>query len=127
MRNHPSLVLILTIAGCHELIGDTATAEARYRKAVETAPQDLNPNRELVRYLQRSGERNALEANALLQKLADGTSQDLARWARRHLALSLITHPDRYRPNLPASLSILGVMFSISASGRKETIEVNRR
>lgn len=86
--------LILTLAGCQEMIGDTQAAEARYREAARVAPHDLNPTRQLVLFLQRSGKMP--EADQLLQRLVDDPAQDLARWARRHLALTIVSRADAY-------------------------------
>lgn len=86
--------LIDTLATCHELVGDFAAAEKRYREAVAVAPRELNPTRQLVLYLQRGGK--AAEAEAMLQQLSRGAAGDAARWARRHLALTLLAQPDAY-------------------------------
>lgn len=86
--------LTLALAECYALVGDTKTAGERYRQAVELQPRELEPNRQLVAFLQRSGQ--AEQAAALLERLAADPAPDLSRWARRHLATVLIVAPNRY-------------------------------
>ena len=86
--------LIDTLATCHELVGDASAAEKRYREAAAVAPQELNPTRQLVLYLQRGGK--APEAEAMLQQLSRGAAGDAARWARRYLALTMLAQADAY-------------------------------
>jgi tetratricopeptide (TPR) repeat protein len=97
--------LILSLAMCYELVGDQKTAFARYQLAVQTAPKEMNPNQQMVLFLQRAGQ--AAEAEKLLRKYADAPAQDLARWARRHLALTLLTHKDAYHRRAEA-LDLIG-------------------
>ncbi len=86
--------MIDTLAACYELVGDAGPAEAKYREAVQAAPHELNPTRQLVLYLQRAGK--GKEAGDMLNRLAGGAAGDAARWARRHLALTLMASPDAY-------------------------------
>ncbi|MFO0804599.1 MAG: hypothetical protein U0791_15935 [Gemmataceae bacterium] len=86
--------LLIVIAGCHELTGDVKKAEEKFREAVKAAPHELNPNRQLLLFLQRRG--SLAEADAMLRRFTDDPAQDLARWARRHLALTLMGRRDAY-------------------------------
>lgn len=86
--------LVIVIGGCYELTGDRKKAEEKYREAVKIAPRELNPSRQLLLFLQRHGQ--AAEADALLRKYVDDPAQDLARWARRHYALTLMSRRDAY-------------------------------
>jgi tetratricopeptide (TPR) repeat protein len=85
---------LISLAGCRELVGDATGAEAFYRAAVAKAPDDLKANRELVTFLQRAV--RTAEADQILTALENGPAQNLARWARRHHALSLLTRSDPY-------------------------------
>ncbi len=87
--------MIDTLALCHELVGDAAAAEKRFAEAVTVAPQELNPLRQHVLYLQRSGK--APEAEMMMRRLDAGAAGDAARWSRRHLALTLIAGYDSYQ------------------------------
>lgn len=87
--------MIDMLAMCHELVGDAATAEKRYAEAVAMAPQELNPLRQQVLFLQRSGK--AGEAEAMMRRLDAGPAGDAARWSRRHLALTLVGGYDSYQ------------------------------
>src|SRR5207248_3213757 len=57
-------------------------------------PRDLGPNRELILFLQRSGQQD--EADRLLEKLSADQAPDLSRWARRHFATTLVGRPNGY-------------------------------
>lgn len=85
--------VLVALAGCHELVGD-GQAEDRYRQAAAAARDELDPARQLVLFLQRSGK--GPEAAGLLRQWADAPAPELARWARRHLALTLAAEPDAY-------------------------------
>ena len=95
--------LIGGLAQCYELIGNKAAAEAKYRAAVAAAPEVLDPNRDLVLYLQRTGRK--ADADQLLDALG-GRRPELARWARRHRALSMMSGADAYR-DLPRALALV--------------------
>ncbi|MDB5308757.1 MAG: tetratricopeptide repeat protein [Gemmataceae bacterium] len=126
--------LIMTLAGCYELTGDQHTALNRYQEAVNAAPRELNPTRQLVLFLQRSGK--MADANKKLQGLADDATPDLARWARRHLALTMMAGADAYNqreaalkliaPNLAASktdpedVKARAVVLTIDPATREE-------
>lgn len=92
--------LLVALAGCYELIEDLTRADARYREAIQAAPAELNPNRELILYLMRTG--RAPEADALLRRLGSGQNPALARWARRYRALALAFGPDAYHSRVEA-------------------------
>jgi tetratricopeptide (TPR) repeat protein len=130
--------LIIVIAGCHELIGDVKRAGDKYREAVAAAPRDLNPNRQLLLFLQRT--RQDAEAEAMLRKMVDDPAQDVARWARRHyamtlmarartayqnrgLALELIERNIRVSPNDPEDVKAKAVVQTIDPATREEGIK----
>jgi len=96
--------LVTTLAACYELIGDRPAAEARYREAARLAPRELNPTRQLVLFHQRTGK--VAEAVEMLRRLTDDPAQDLARWARRHLALTLMARSDAYHNRAAAAALI---------------------
>jgi tetratricopeptide (TPR) repeat protein len=131
--------LLIAIAGCHELIGDAKRAEELYRQALRTAPRELNPNRYLMLFLQRRGRP---EAEALLRKMTEGPAQDIARWARRHLALTLMGRRDAYlqrnaaldlieqnirvSPNDPEDVKAKAVVQTIDPATREEGMKTLR-
>jgi tetratricopeptide (TPR) repeat protein len=86
--------ILLALGGLHELIGDLPAALAYYQAAREAAPNELNPTRQLVQFHQRTG--NGAQAEALLNAAKASAAPSVARWARRHLALTLIARPDGY-------------------------------
>jgi tetratricopeptide (TPR) repeat protein len=95
--------LLIGLAECYELLGKMNEADQKYRQALAVAPEELAPNRELVHFLQRTGRTD--EADKMLQGLG-GRRPELARWARRHRALTLMAGPDAYR-DLPAALELV--------------------
>ena len=102
--------LILAIGGCREMIGDAKRAEELYREAVKVAPRELNPNRQLLLFLQRTGQP---EADAMLRRMADDPAQDIARWSRRHLAMTLLARRDAYQQR-NAALQLIDRNIAIS-------------
>jgi tetratricopeptide (TPR) repeat protein len=86
--------LTLALAECYEIVGDRRTAGERYQQAVELQPRELGPNRQLVFFLERSGQAEAAER--MLEKLSADPAPDLSRWARRHYATILIAGPNGY-------------------------------
>ncbi len=86
--------LILGLAGCYELIRKLDEAEKKYREAVLAAPKELNPHRQLVQFLQRNGRTE--KADAMLREMS-AREPNLARWARRHRALTIAASPDAYQ------------------------------
>ncbi len=85
---------LIAIGTLYEAVGDTKTARERYEAAYRIAPLELNPTRQLVRFYQRTGQME--KANALLREAKDSIAQDIARWARRHLAITMIGRADAY-------------------------------
>jgi len=85
----------LALAGLYELIGDLETAFGHYSGARTLDPRGLKPTQQLVLFFQRHGQ--AEKGKALLDEArrADA-APDLARWARRHLALTLVSRADAY-------------------------------
>jgi tetratricopeptide (TPR) repeat protein len=96
--------VLLALAGCYEVVGDIKTASERYQQAVAAAPQELSLNREWIRFLQRHGQ--GKQANDLLKKLTESPAQDLARWGRRTLAMSMLVGRDAYH-NRVAALNLI--------------------
>jgi tetratricopeptide (TPR) repeat protein len=86
--------LQVALGGLYELIGDTRTALDYYETACQTARLELNPIRQLILFFQRTGQPD--KALALLNRATGSPAPDVARWARRHLALTLIGRPDAY-------------------------------
>lgn len=86
--------LRLAVGGLYELIGDTKGALGHYTAARGAAPQELSPFRHLVLFYQRTGD--FATADALLTGAKDAAAANIARWARRHLAITLTAHPDAY-------------------------------
>ena len=86
--------LTLALAECYDIVGDPKTAGERYLQALELQPRELGPNRQLVFFLERSGQGE--KAADLLEKLSSDPAPDLARWARRHYATVLIMGPGGY-------------------------------
>jgi tetratricopeptide (TPR) repeat protein len=87
--------LLIAIAGCWEMVGDKKKAEDKYRESLRIAPRELNPNRDLIAFLQRTN--RGTEAENSLKQLVENPAQDLARWARRHLAMTTIAKRDAYQ------------------------------
>jgi tetratricopeptide (TPR) repeat protein len=127
LKTHPDQTdiakaeLILAQATSYELIGDIETAEARYREAARIGHAELNPNRQLVLFLQRSGRK--MEADRLLGTLSDSPGQDLARWARRHLAITMTAFSDAYTHRATA----LRLIDQNLASGPKDQEDIKAR
>ncbi|HUR53455.1 MAG TPA: hypothetical protein VMZ71_04965, partial [Gemmataceae bacterium] len=92
--------VLLTLAGCYEIVGDLKTAAERYQQAVEAAPQELSMHRQWVRFLQRHGQQ--AQAAELLKKMSESPAQDLARWGRRNLAMSLVVGRRAYSQRFAA-------------------------
>lgn len=86
--------LTLALAECYDIVGDPKTAGERYQQALDLQPRELGPNKQLVFFLERSGQ--GQKAAELLEKLSSDPAPDLARWARRHYATVLIMGPGGY-------------------------------
>ncbi len=86
--------LELALGALHEMVGDPKAAFAHYAAARAAAPLELNPTRQLVVFFQRNGQPD--KGIALLNAAKDSTAQDVARWARRHLAITLMGRTDAY-------------------------------
>ncbi len=87
--------LRLAVGALHEMAGDLKAAAAHFVAAREIAPLELNPTRQLVLFLQRNG--NMTQAEALMMVAKDSPAVNVARWARRHLAITLIASPEAYQ------------------------------
>ncbi|QJW93352.1 tetratricopeptide repeat protein [Frigoriglobus tundricola] len=93
--------LELALAGLDELIGDLEAAFGHYSAARALDPRGLKPTQQLVLFFQRHGQ---MEKGAALLEEARRTTAapDLVRWARRHLALTLVSRPDAYNARTDA-------------------------
>jgi lipopolysaccharide biosynthesis regulator YciM len=101
------------LAGLYELVGDRKTALEYYQTANRSAPLELNPIRQLIFFFQRAGQsEKALE---LLNDAKDSPAPEIARWARRHLALTLIARPDAYNQRA-AALALVERNLAASAT-----------
>lgn len=94
LSNPPKAENLMTLANLNETIGDLAAAEKFYREIVKLAPTELDGHKQLVTFLQRSG--RGTDAETILRTLITNPGQGIARWARRWLALSLISRPDAF-------------------------------
>lgn len=86
--------LRLAVGALYETVGDTKTALEHYTAAREIAPQELNPVRRLVQFYQRTGA--GAQAIGLLNAAKDASAPSVARWARRHLAITMMAGADAY-------------------------------
>lgn len=86
--------LQVALGGLHEMVGDPKAALGYFEAAAKTAPLELNPTRQLIQFHQRTGQ--AQKADQLLTAAKDAPAPDIARWARRHLALTMIARSNAY-------------------------------
>ena len=86
--------LLVALGGLYELIGDLKTAHGHLVAAQQLAKLELNPNRQLVEFYQRTGQGDG--AKKLLEEATGSVARDVQRWARRHLAITLIAGTDAY-------------------------------
>ncbi len=129
----------LTLGKLHEVVGDTKSAEERYRTAIESAKAELAPNRRLVEFLMRTG--RAREADKILAALTESPAQDIARWARRYLAaVSIMSRSTRYEqrgqalaliernlaatPDDPEDLKARAVIWTVDPATREQGVRV---
>ncbi len=107
--------------GLHELIGDGDAALAHLVAARDLAKLDLNPTRQLVLFLQRTG-RDA-EGLKLLLAAKDSPAEEVARWARRHLALTLVATPNAFAQRRDA----LALVERNLSGGKSDTDDLKAR
>ena len=105
--------LQVALGGLHELISDLKAALTHYEAARKTAPRELNPVRQLVVFFQRTGQPD--KAFELLNAVKDAEVPDIARWARRHLALTLLTRLDAYKQRTVA-LELIDRNLAVAAN-----------
>jgi tetratricopeptide (TPR) repeat protein len=133
--------LSLALGGLYEMIGDTKAALEYFTAADKLAPLELNPTRQLVMFLYRSGQNE--RAAELLNRAKESPAPEVARWARRYLALTLMTRPDAYAvrgealalvernlaaaPNDPEDLKARACVWTCDPATRDEGIEVLRQ
>jgi tetratricopeptide (TPR) repeat protein len=87
-----------------ELINDYKTTQGHLVAAHKIAPLELDPVRQLVEFLQRTGQPD--EAKKLLDESINSAARDVQRWARRHYALTLMTERDAYK-QVPRALDLV--------------------
>ncbi|HEY1188803.1 MAG TPA: hypothetical protein VGE74_14205, partial [Gemmata sp.] len=105
--------LTVAVGGLYEMVGDLKTALGYYEGAVAEAPLDLNPTRQLVLFYQRSNQ--AEKADQLLNAAKGSPAPDIARWARRHLALTMISRANAYTVRAEA-LALIQRNLEVSAN-----------
>ncbi len=128
----------LALGGLHEMVGDTKTALGYFTAAAVDAPLDLNAVRQLILFFQRNG--RAMEAEEMLLKAKEAAATDLARWARRHLALTMISRSNAYNvrgdalaliernlavaANDPEDVKVRAVIWTVDPVTREDGIKV---
>lgn len=113
--------LRIALGGLYELIGDGTTALAHYTAARDTAKLDLNPTRQLVLFLQRANRGD--DALKLLLAAKESPADEVARWARRHLALTLVASPDAHARRADA----LALVERNLSGGKSDTEDLKAR
>ncbi|MCS6864655.1 MAG: hypothetical protein RMJ56_17645 [Gemmataceae bacterium] len=132
--------LHIALGGLYEMIGDAATARQHFVAAQQAAPLELNPVRQLIQFLQRTGQ--SRPANELLNQAIRSPAPDIARWARRRLALTLLTGGDGYNqrttamqlieqnlatnPNDPEDRKARAVILTVDPATRAEGVRILR-
>jgi tetratricopeptide (TPR) repeat protein len=86
--------LNLALGGLREMVGDLKGALAAYDAACTISPTELDPTRQRILFFQRTGQGD--RAAKLLEEAAHSSAQNVARWARRRLAITLVARPDAY-------------------------------
>lgn|GEM_PF-1342324 len=133
--------LNLALGGLYEMVGDLQTALKYYDAACDAAPLELNPARQRIMFFQRTGQSD--KALAFLNKEKDSTAQDIARWARRYLAITMLANPDVYNlrkpalalieqnlaaaPNDPEDLKARAMIWTVDPLTREEGIRTLRQ
>jgi tetratricopeptide (TPR) repeat protein len=91
-RKLPPDLAPLALGQCFEATGNLARAEENYRKALTTRPEDVSLLRNLAAFYQRHGQHRLAAPH--LRKILDAkdkASAEEAAWARRTLAIGLVT------------------------------------
>lgn len=133
--------LNLALGGLYEMVGDSQSAFEYYNAACDAAPLELNPARQRIMFFQRTGQSD--KALAFLNKAKDSTAQDIARWARRYLAIIMLGNPDVYNqrksalalieqnlaaaPNDPEDLKARAMILTVDPVTREEGIRTLRQ
>ena len=134
--------LLIKLGECHEVCGEMKAAGERYQEALHAAPKELSPNRQWIQYLLRIGQQ--AEGDKILDRLAEDSSPDLARWARRYLAaFSLMSKPDAYQhrgralaliarnlavsPNDPDDIKARAVILTVDPATREEGVQILKK
>jgi tetratricopeptide (TPR) repeat protein len=133
--------LVLALGGLREMVGDLKEALAYYDAACDAAPTELNPARQRILFFQRTGQ--SQKAMALLERAKDSGAQNVARWARRHLAITLMARPDAYArrgealalveknlaaaPDDPEDVKARAVVWTVDPATREEGVRALRK
>lgn len=128
------------LGGLHEMVGDGTAALAHFQAAAAADPLGLNPTRQLIQFYQRSGQPG--KAEELLRAATASAAPDVARWARRHLALVLMGRSDAYlargdalaliEQNLkaaaddPEDVKARAVVWTVDPATREQGVDVLR-
>ena len=86
--------LLIGVAALFETVGDLPAALNYYTAATKADATGINPLKQLVQFYQRTGQ--GPKADELLAQAKASPATDIARWARRHLALTLVSRPNAY-------------------------------
>jgi tetratricopeptide (TPR) repeat protein len=132
---------LVAIGGLREVVGDARGALAHYVAARDAAPNELNPTRQLVLFLQRTGA--PAKADELMAAAKGSAAPTVARWARRHLAITLMASPDAYArraealalveqnlstaPDDSEDLKARAVVWTVDPVTREEGVRVLRK
>ncbi len=101
------------LGGLYEMAGDRAAALGHFAAAVEIAPLYLSAVKQLVQFHQRGGQ--GAKVDELLQRAKESPAPDVARWARRHLALVMAGRPNSYALRGEA-LALIELNLKVSAN-----------
>jgi tetratricopeptide (TPR) repeat protein len=113
--------LRIALGGLYEMVGDGTTAQSHFTAARELAPLELNPTRQMVLFLQRTNRGD--DALKLLLAAKDSAAAEVARWARRHLALTMVASPNAYAVRRDALALVEGNL----RDGKSDTEDLKAR
>ncbi len=111
----------IALGGLYELIGDGTTALTHFGAARDRAKLELNPTRQLVLFLQRTGRND--EAMKHLLEAKESPADEVSRWARRHLALTMVATPNAYAVRRDA----LALVERNLSGGKSDTDDLKAR
>jgi tetratricopeptide (TPR) repeat protein len=132
--------LSLALGTLHQMVGELKESLAHYNAACEAAPLELGPTRQRVLFFLQTGQVD--KALELLNLAKNSTAQNIARWARRHLAVTMMARPDAYNqraqalelvqqnlaaaPDDPEDLKTRAVILTVDPVTREEGISTLR-